>query len=228
MKRLLSIALVLGLLAPSWEAEATCRPNVLLIITDDQNDYALAAGGMPVQTPYLDKLEKQAINFAKAYCASPVCGPSRASLFSGLYPHKTGAYLNGADPWNRSEQLRAAETLPELFRRGGYHSWGMGKLYHAKLPESRKQQWDNKAAANGGFGPFVDQEHQFAGKFFSLRSGPWRYIRYPDGAEELYDHREDPHEFDNLEPDAKTRETLIKFRDFVPSHWTPSLGGRNG
>ena len=156
------------------------RPNVLLIITDDQNDYALEASGMPVSTPHLDRLKKQAINFPKAYCASPVCGPSRASLFSGLYPHNTGAYLNGSDPWKKSKQLMAVETLPELFRRGGYHSWGMGKLYHAKLPDSRGAQWDNDAKANGGFAPFGDKEHQLAGKFFSVQEWDGPDGDFPD------------------------------------------------
>lgn len=166
--------IVLSLTLGGWASRpalADERPNVLLIITDDQNDYAVAASGMPVLTPHLDRLRQQAITFSRACCASPVCGPSRASLFSGLYPHNTGAYFNGADPWNNSTELMAAETLPELFRRSGYFSWGMGKLYHAPLPDARKRQWDNQARSNGGFGPFGDEVHQFAGKFFSVQ--PW-------------------------------------------------------
>ncbi len=160
---------------------ASERPNVLLIITDDQNDYASQASGVEVHTPHLDRLREQSISFSKAYCASPVCGPSRASLFSGLYPHQTGAYLNGSDPWLKSRQLDVAETLPELFRRSGYHTWGMGKLFHAKLPESRAaNQWDNNARANGGFAPFADKEHQLAGKFFSVQEWDAPDEEFPD------------------------------------------------
>ena len=155
--------------------------NVLLIITDDQNDYLAEASGVDVHTPFLDKLGTEAITFSRAYCASPVCGPSRAALFSGLYPHHTGAYLNGSDPWRKSSQLIAAETLPELFRRSGYHTWGMGKLFHAKLTEDRApKQWDNKAQANGGFAPFGDKEHQFAGKFFSVQEWDGPDMDFPD------------------------------------------------
>ena len=74
--------------------------------------------------------------------------------------------------------MQAAETLPELFRPSGNYTWGMGKLYDAKLPEARgPKQWDNKARANGG---------------------------YPDGTEEVYDHREDPLEFRTVERPART------------------------
>lgn len=162
-------------------AQAVERPNVLLIITDDQNDYALATSGVAVKTPHLDQLREEAITFPHAYCASPVCGPSRAALFSGLYPHHTGAYLNGADPWLKSKQLQAAETLPEVFRRSGYSTWGMGKLFHAKLPEQREErQWDNKSSANGGFAPFADEAHQFAGKFFSVQEWDGPDTDFPD------------------------------------------------
>lgn len=157
------------------------RPNVLLIITDDQNDYFADASGVNAKTPALDALQKQAISFPRAYCASPVCGPSRAALFSGLYPHHTGAYLNGADPWRSSSQLMKCETLPELFRRSGYTTWGMGKLFHAKLTDGRDdRQWSNRASANGGFAPFGDEEHQFSGKFFSVQEWDGPDTDFPD------------------------------------------------
>ncbi|MEM9478308.1 MAG: sulfatase [Verrucomicrobiota bacterium] len=179
MKVLLTITLAF-IAIPDAAAE-TKRPNVVLIITDDQNDYALAESGVQVITPHLDKLKSQSIEFERAYCASPVCGPSRASLFSGLYPHNTGAYFNGADPWLYSEALGKAESLPELFRRGDYHTWGMGKLYHAKLPEDReKKQWDNKASAQGGFAPFPEEEFQFSGKFFSVKEWDGPDTDFPD------------------------------------------------
>jgi len=157
------------------------RPNVILIITDDQNDYAFEESGMAVETPSLDKLKGEGITFSRAYCASPVCESSRASLFSGLYPHNTGAYLNGADPWNTSEVFKAAETLPELFQRGGYETWGIGKLYHVDLPDEREEkQWNNAAKANGGFSPFADEKHQLSGKFFSVQEWDGPDTDFPD------------------------------------------------
>ncbi|MEM7284579.1 MAG: sulfatase [Pseudomonadota bacterium] len=178
----LATALVMAWCALALPAHTTAaRPNVILIITDDQNDYLEKASGVDVQTPSIDELRNTSITFSHAYCASPVCGPSRAALFSGLYPHHTGAYLNGCDPWRKSRPLKEAETLPELFQRSGYQTWGMGKLYHAKLPNERiNRQWGNKARANGGFAPFPDKEHQFAGKFFSVQEWDGADTEFPD------------------------------------------------
>ncbi|MEM6362937.1 MAG: sulfatase [Planctomycetota bacterium] len=162
-------------------ATAKERPNVVLIITDDQNDYFSEASGVAAKTPAMDRLQQQSILFDRAYCASPVCGPSRAALFSGLYPHHTGAYFNGSDPWLKSTQLKNAETLPELFRRGGYQTWGMGKLFHAKLSADRAdKQWDNRSSANGGFAPFADPEHRLSGKFFSVQEWDGPDGDFPD------------------------------------------------
>ena len=63
---------------------------------------------------------------------------------------------------------------------------------------------------------------------FSMRDGRWRYIRYSDGMEELYDHETDPHELKNLAVDPKTENLRQSFRKQVPDQWVPSIGGRNG
>lgn len=133
------------------------RPNVVVIITDDQNGYGFYDGYPGTQVPAMDRLKKSAVTFEHAYAAAPVCGPSRAAFFSGLYPHSTGAYRNGADPW-RKPPLQDIETLPELFRRSGYATFGAGKLFHARMAEDREAAlWDNNVY-HGGFGPFPRQE----------------------------------------------------------------------
>ena len=61
------------------------RPNVLLIICDDLNDYIAGLDGHPQsRTPAIEKLSRQACLFTEAHCNIPICGPSRASLFSGI------------------------------------------------------------------------------------------------------------------------------------------------
>ncbi len=81
--------------------QADDRPNVVVIITDDLNGYGFYGGYPGTRVPAMDRLKESAVTFQHAYTAAPVCGPSRAAFFSGLYPHTSGAYRNGADPWRR-------------------------------------------------------------------------------------------------------------------------------
>ncbi|MDN5210763.1 sulfatase [Fulvivirgaceae bacterium BMA12] len=171
------------------EPDQQKRYNVLFLIVDDMNDYGFYHGFPKVKMPYLDAFKKTAITFERAYCASPVCTPSRAATFSGLYPHNTGAYFNGSDPWNQSELLKSVETMPECFKRNGYTTFGRGKLYHAQLEEGRiENNFDNRPLYGGGFGPFPDEDHQIKGKF-------WGYQSFPD----------------SLFPDVKNAEAAIEF-----------------
>ncbi len=162
MSLLLGVSFFIVTVASSSVIAKDTRPNVVIIITDDQNDYGFYDVYPGTEIPAIDEFRKTAVTFKHAYTASPVCGPSRAAFFSGLYPHTTGAYRNGSDPWRKSELLRKAETMPELFKRAGYTTFGNGKLYHAKLEEGReKKSWHNKPFA-GGFGPYPPVKDRIA------------------------------------------------------------------
>ena len=72
---------------------AAQRPNVLFIAIDDLNDWVGCLGGHPqAVTPTIDALAARGTLFTNAHCQGPICGPSRASLLSGKYPHTTGIY----------------------------------------------------------------------------------------------------------------------------------------
>ena len=104
------------------------KPNVLFIAIDDMNDgITLFGRDRPFKTPHIEKLAKRGVFFSRAYCSSPACNPSRASVLTGKRPHKTGIYGNKTD-WR--EACREVATLPEYFRRHGYRAEGYGKLYH--------------------------------------------------------------------------------------------------
>lgn len=63
-------------------------PNLLLVVTDQQKRGTLAAyGNNHIRMPTLNALADRSTVFARAYCAQPVCGPARATLFTGTYPH---------------------------------------------------------------------------------------------------------------------------------------------
>ena len=88
------------------------QPNILFIMTDQQQAETLSCLGHPtVKTPNLDRIAARGVNFTKAYCPSPVCGPSRASMFCGLYPAASGVTKNYM-PHREGTLL-----LPEALRR---------------------------------------------------------------------------------------------------------------
>jgi arylsulfatase A-like enzyme len=157
------------------------KPNVIFIVLDDMNNYPVS-GSEKLLTPNIDRLRRSSVTFTEACCAAPLSMPSRASLFTGIYPHNSGVYANGGDPWNNSEVLKKAETLPELFRRSGYYSFGRGKVYHAKMEDGRIQRnFDNRPVYEGGFGPFPDESHRvFSEK--DVFSNFWGVQAFPDSA----------------------------------------------
>lgn len=64
------------------------KPNVVLIMLDDLNDFTGFLGGHPqVKTPNMDKLAKQGTVFSNAHSNAPICAPSRSSMLTGIYPH---------------------------------------------------------------------------------------------------------------------------------------------
>lgn len=69
--------------------DATQKPNVLFIIADDLNCDLGTYGHPMVQSPYMDKLAAAGLVFENAHCQYPLCGPSRASLMTGLYADQT-------------------------------------------------------------------------------------------------------------------------------------------
>jgi len=131
-------------LVPTWriwgvEGAATNRPNVLFIAIDDLRDWVGYLGRQPqTKTPNIDRLAAKGVYFTRAYCAAPVCNPSRAALMSGLRPFATGVYENRND-WRTvvPENL----TLPSTFRKAGYFVCGSGKIYHESF--KRRSEWDD-------------------------------------------------------------------------------------
>lgn len=74
----------------------TDTPNILYIFTDQQTASAMSCAGNPdLKTPNIDRLASRGIRFTNAYCAAPLPSPSRASMFTGYYPHQTGILKNG-------------------------------------------------------------------------------------------------------------------------------------
>ncbi|MFT6864239.1 MAG: iduronate 2-sulfatase [Akkermansiaceae bacterium] len=118
--------IILSLLFTSLQA--TEKPNVLFIMSDDLNTALSGYGHPECQTPNLDTFAKSAVSFTRAYCQFPLCGPSRASIMSGQYPKVNGVTGNGGslDP--------GRVTLPKHFRNHRYWTGRVSKIYHMGIP----------------------------------------------------------------------------------------------
>ena len=82
--------LIFTILFSSAVLSAANKPNVLFIICDDLNTHVSTSDYKHTKTPVMDQLAKEGMIFKRAYCQYPVCGPSRASFLSGLYPESSG------------------------------------------------------------------------------------------------------------------------------------------
>jgi arylsulfatase A-like enzyme len=110
---------------------------VLFIAVDDLNHWVGHLNrNLQTKTPHIDRLAKMGVTFTRAYCAAPVCNPSRAALMSGLRPSSTGVYDNGQD-W--TAVIPKELTLTTQFLDAGYNVFGAGKIYHDKA--HREGEW---------------------------------------------------------------------------------------
>lgn len=135
----LTILTHLTFLACAFAASKETRPNVLFIAVDDLNHWVGYMGRNPqTRTPNIDRLASRGVAFTHAYCAAPVCNPSRTAIMSGMRPSSTGVYENRHD-WRPviSEEL----TLPSVLRKNGYYVAGAGKIYHGGF--FRRSEWDD-------------------------------------------------------------------------------------
>ena len=81
-------------LLPAMSTAAEQKPNVLMIVSDDLTCCLGSYGNDVCRTPNLDRLAETGVRFTRTYCQYPVCGPSRASFMSGLYPEQNGVLGN--------------------------------------------------------------------------------------------------------------------------------------
>ena len=99
------------------------KPNILLITSDQQHHDTIGKFNSKIHTPHLDNLCNEGMNFTRAYCPSPVCTPSRASIITGLYPSSHGAWTIGV------KLEETVETIGELLYKNGYSTGLIGKAH---------------------------------------------------------------------------------------------------
>ncbi len=112
-------------------AEKPEKPNVLFLITDDLNTALSGYGHKECKTPNLDRLAKEGVKFESMHCQYPICGASRASIMSGLYPYTNMTLGNGG---SLRKNLPGVVTMSQAFKNQGYYAGRVSKIYHMNIP----------------------------------------------------------------------------------------------
>jgi arylsulfatase A-like enzyme len=100
------------------------RPNIILLMTDDQGWGETGYNGHPhVKTPVLDQMAKSGLRFDRFYAAAPVCSPTRASVMTGRHPNRSGVFSFNYS--TRPEEI----TLPQILQKAGYRTGHFGKWH---------------------------------------------------------------------------------------------------
>lgn len=137
------------------------RPNVIVLLTDDQG-YADVGfhGNTQLKTPHLDEFARQGIEFDRFYC-SPVCAPTRASLMTGRYYYRSGVIHTSRG----GAKMHGDEvTLAERFQSGGYRTGIFGKWHLGDSPPMRPQDQgfdECLVHKSGGIGQSPDQPNSY-------------------------------------------------------------------
>ncbi len=149
------------------------RPNVVLVITDDQGYPNLGAAGHPIlRTPHLDRLHANSVRL-NDYHVDPTCAPTRASLMTGRYSNRTGVWHTVL---GRHQMRRREVTMAEVLRDAGYRTglfgkWHLGDLYPFRAQDRGFEKTVTHAAGGIGQGPdywgndYFDDTYQVDGRW---------------------------------------------------------------
>src|SRR3989454_4556837 len=154
----LSVLSILGAFAAAARADqAPKRPNIVLLLTDDQRADCLSCVGHPLlKTPNIDKLAAKGVLFKNAFVTTAICCVSRASIVTGKYArhHQVPDFQT---PLPHTELSQSFITLLRQlgYRLAGFGKWGIG----GPGPADPFDAWD----ASGGEGPYFHQEGEEKG-----------------------------------------------------------------
>ena len=160
------IVLILTLFfAFGCNSKTQTKPNIVLIMTDDLNDYNEDLKGHPqIISPNIKKLADSGVSFTNAYSNDPMCGPSRSSMITGVYPHNSSNFWQ--KPWFNNDVLNNTKTIMEKFRENGYYVVGSGKILH----HNKKELW-SEFEHDADYGPVA---------YKGLREKGKRGVAHPD------------------------------------------------
>jgi iduronate 2-sulfatase len=161
------------------------KPNILLIVSDDLNTRIGPYMEIDKHTPHLDRLATEGVLFSRAYSQYPLCGPSRASFMSGLYPETNGVLSNNDQLGSYKKETPALANHPSMagfFRENGYFTARVSKIFHMGVPGGIERgepggddpdSWDYayNVMANETLGPgkleYLSPKNNFLGSSFT-------------------------------------------------------------
>ena len=147
------LAGVLATLASASTAAEPSRPNVIVILTDDQGTADLhIAGATDLDTPHLDALARRGVRFSQFYAAAPVCSPSRAGLLTGRHPFRAGMPTNASPEAGKPGMPPGEITIAEMLKAAGYATGHVGKWHLGYSTETMPlaQGFDSSFGHMGG------------------------------------------------------------------------------
>lgn len=133
---------------------AAQRPNILLIVSEDNSEHLGCYGEQRVHTPHLDSLASGGVRYTRAYVPYSVCSPSRAAFLTGLYTRQTG-HIGLAT--HRFSMYRDFKTIPAYLRQAGYYTGFLGKT-HVNPERIVEDYIDHCAIRNSNFGKTISIE----------------------------------------------------------------------
>jgi len=161
-------------------APDTSRPNLLFLMTDEQHHRSLSITGNPyISTPNMDRIAREGALFTNATCVTPYCSPSRASMITGVYPHRHGIVQNVGTRSNQAPLRPDAFPTTEMtLYRQGYFTAFRGKWHLGELGDFPcYEQFDYAAKAHQEYEEFLEKRLP-AARFAADRS-PGRYLGRP-------------------------------------------------
>ncbi|MEO0476314.1 MAG: sulfatase [Planctomycetota bacterium] len=158
------------------------QPNVLFLAVDDLNDWAGYRGHDQVLSPNLDRLADDSVWFSRAYCQYPVCGPSRASVMTGMYFHQLKPEQLKIKDRTVAEKARelGSKVLHEYFHQHGYKTMAVGKLLHRHISKDGL----DLSGGRGGWDEMKDQDGERIKINFKSQKTltDWAPIKKPESA----------------------------------------------
>jgi len=158
--------------------------NVVMIIVDDLNDWIGVMDGHPnTITPNMDRLATEGTLFMNAHATAAICGPSRASVMTGLRPSTSGIYgqLRDRDIKKASAATENITFMSEYFSQHGYKTMGIGKIFHNGAPEGSFEDYGGRIKV---FGPHPEKEFVWVSNRTNTDWGA-----FPERDEDMIDYK---------------------------------------